>query len=100
MSDYLALRRAYQYVFSGPEAELVIKDLIKYCHFLDSTMEAGPEVMQFYEGRRMVLSHILDRQGKSSDMELARLICRMRPEEPIQRQEVADESQESTTGNG
>ncbi len=51
--------QAYQSVFSGPEGELVLEDLIKTHHLLGSTFDGDTTKTVFREGERNVVLRIL-----------------------------------------
>lgn len=55
---------AYQSVFSTPEGERVLYDLIKSCHILHSTMDPNPNEMAYKEGERSVVLRILQTLGQ------------------------------------
>ena len=53
------LVRAYKNVFSTEEGKLVLHDLMKTFHILQSTMDANPNEVAYKEGERSVVLRIL-----------------------------------------
>jgi len=53
------LVRAYNEVFSGDYGELVLNDLLRYCHVLDSAFNSDPNAMAYDQGKREVGLNIL-----------------------------------------
>jgi hypothetical protein len=53
------LVRAYKTVFSTDEGKLVLNDLMKTFHILQSTMDANPHEVSYKEGERSVVLRIL-----------------------------------------
>lgn len=47
-------RYAYRQVFKGPHAEVVLKDLARFCRANESTFHADPRAHAVAEGRREV----------------------------------------------
>lgn len=47
-------RYAYQTTFKGPLAEVVLKDLARFCRAHESTFDADPRVQANLDGRREV----------------------------------------------
>ncbi len=47
-------RHAYREVFKGPNAEIVLKDLARFCRAHESTFHADPRAHALAEGRREV----------------------------------------------
>lgn len=51
----LAERRyAYQQTFKGPYADVVLRDLARFCRAHESTFDTNPKVQDNLEGRREV----------------------------------------------
>ncbi len=56
-----ATRRAYQTVFSTPEGELVLYDLMTRCGVLETSQVNGdPHMVAFREGRRSVALDLIN----------------------------------------
>ena len=51
-------RYAYRTVFKGPHAEVVLKDLMRFCRMHESTFHVDPRAHALAEGRREVILRI------------------------------------------
>jgi len=51
--------RAYKRVFESDDGKKILKDLMKACHFLSTTMHVNPNEAAYKEGERSVLLRIL-----------------------------------------
>lgn len=51
-------RYAYQKTFQGPLAEVVLRDLMRFCRMHESTFHADPRAHALAEGRREVILRI------------------------------------------
>ncbi len=67
------LKQAYQQLFAGPGASLVLSDLAQYCRAYESTFDPDPRVHARLEGRRDVWLKI-QAQLKLSDDDLYRVV--------------------------
>jgi hypothetical protein len=67
------LVRAYNEVFSGDDGELVLNDLLRYCHVLDSTFNSDSHAMAYDQGKREVGLNIL----RKLDFDLGKFRKRM-----------------------
>ena len=56
-------RYAYRKTFDGPLAEVVLKDLARFCRAHESTFHADPRAHAVAEGRREVWLRIADRKS-------------------------------------
>jgi len=59
--------RAYKEVFDTESGKLVLKDLMKSCHMMQSTFDKDPYETHFNEGARSVVLRILKTQNTSMD---------------------------------
>jgi len=60
MEEVSKLAETYKRLFSGPDGEAVLKDLLKFGHFTQPTFVAGsPCESSFNEGKRRVVLRIL-----------------------------------------
>lgn len=60
MEEVNKLVETYKRVFSGPDGETVLKDLLKFGHFLQPTFVAeSPCETSYNEGKRRVILRIL-----------------------------------------
>jgi hypothetical protein len=46
-------------VFGSPDGQLILQDLMEFCHFLDDTFNMDSHVRALYEGRRQVFLRII-----------------------------------------
>ena len=60
-------RWAYQTVFAGPQGELVLKDLARFCRAHSTTFHADQRVHALLEGRREVWERIARHRGMTAD---------------------------------
>lgn len=60
-------RYAYQQTFKGPLAEVVLKDLARFCRAHKSTFHADPRAHALAEGRREVWLRIAEHLRLSPD---------------------------------
>jgi hypothetical protein len=51
-------RYAYRSVFKGPNADIVLKDLMRFCRMHESTFHPDPRAHALAEGRREVILRI------------------------------------------
>lgn len=51
-------KSAYKAVFTGPMADIVLKDLARFCREFETTFHADPRLHAVLEGRREVLLRI------------------------------------------
>lgn len=72
--------RAYKRFFDTQDGKLILKDLMKSCHFVTSTMDKDPYETAFNEGARSVVLRIL--KTNNTDMEqINELIKRLEEEQ-------------------
>lgn len=57
--DIKKRKAAYKAVFDGAQAEIVLKDLARFCRAVDSSFDENPYKMAYIEGRREVYLRIL-----------------------------------------
>jgi len=65
-SRSLELIRAYKRVFSSPDGNKILNDLMKSCSFTRTTLSQGADLMLFNEGRRSVILNIHEILGKDT----------------------------------
>lgn len=71
---------AYRTFFNSDEGKLILTDLMKACHFTDTTIADKPEVTYFNEGKRAVVLQMM-RTAKLTQKDISNLINRMFSEE-------------------
>ena len=59
--------QAYKRVFDSEDGKLILNDLMKSCHFMQSTYDKDPYETHFNEGARSVIVRILKTQNTSMD---------------------------------
>ena len=58
--DFLKRKKDYKVVFESPEGKRVLKDLMAFCHYRDSTFVPNDVGMSaFNEGKRRVLLRVI-----------------------------------------
>lgn len=62
-----AVVQAYKSTFNSQEGQLVLKDLMKACHFNSSTYDKDPYETHFNEGARSVVLRILKTTNTNMD---------------------------------
>jgi hypothetical protein len=68
------LTETYKRLFSGPDGETVLNDLLKFCHFMQPTFVAeSPCETSFNEGKRRVALRILSYLNRK-DLDLVQTI--------------------------
>ena len=68
MFDFLATRAtAYRRVFAGPNADVVLRDLAKFCRAGKSTFHPDPHIAARLDGRREVWLRVQDHVHLSND---------------------------------
>jgi len=60
-------RYAYQTTFKGPTAQVVLKDLARFCRAHESTFHADPRAHAMAEGRREVWLRIQSHLNLTTD---------------------------------
>lgn len=71
---------AYKRFFDTTDGKLILKDLMKSCHVLSSTMDKDPYETAFNEGARSVVLRIIKTNNTSID-EINKLIERLEEEQ-------------------
>lgn len=59
--NHLSILKAYQTVFSSDHGKLVLLDLMKSCHIMQTIASSDPLAMATKEGERLVVLRILNR---------------------------------------
>lgn len=62
------IRDSYEHIFSTPEGEIVLEDILNNAYVSKSTMEKAvdaPQLVMFREGARNLALYILARAGKT-----------------------------------
>ena len=71
---------AYKRFFDTTDGKLILKDLMKSCHVLSSTMDKDPYETAFNEGARSVVLRIIKTNNTSIE-EINKLIERLEEEQ-------------------
>lgn len=59
--------QAYKRVFDSEDGKIILADLMKSCHYLNSTFDKDPYETHFNEGARSVVVRILKTTNTSMD---------------------------------
>lgn len=71
---------AYKRFFDSEDGKLILKDLMRACHMMTSTMDKDPHETAFNEGARSVVLRILKTNNTSIE-QLNELVKRLETEE-------------------